>query len=63
MPSDGYFAGQYDSETLADLAGLSEDVSRLVRSERAEAAHALDLRKLQSRKCLLPSRFNDRLIL
>src|SRR5262245_15804658 len=54
-------ARQYDSETLVDLARLSQNLPWLVRPKRAEAAHPLDLRMLKDRKRLLPSRFNDRL--
>jgi hypothetical protein len=59
-PRDGDLPGQNDGQAVTDLADFGQGVARRKRPEHAEAAEALDLRRLQSRKHLVSSRIDDR---
>jgi len=53
--------GQDDRETCADVADLHERLAGTIGTNFAEAAHALDIRRLQHRKHLVTASFEDRL--
>jgi hypothetical protein len=52
-------AGQDDHEAGADVAGCGESVARTKGTDRAEAAHAVDLSWFEDRKDLIPSPLED----
>ena len=61
MLSDIDPPGQDDRETWPDVADLHECLAHTIETNFAEAAHALDIRRLQNRKHLVTASFDDRL--
>ena len=61
-PGSRLTSGQDDRETWAAVADLHEHLAGTIRADLTEAAHALDIRRLQHRKYLVTASFEDRLL-
>jgi hypothetical protein len=55
------FARQYYGETFGYAAGIRQSVTLTVLPQRAEVSDPLNLRRVQDRKHLVPSRFSYRM--
>jgi hypothetical protein len=55
------FAGQYDAEAFGYATGLRQGFALTVRPQRSKVSDPFNLGRIQDRKHLVPSRFNDRM--